>query len=519
MKQKFKKLFRLIFGRTAIVALLLIIQIFILVACVAFLREYFVYIYGTFTLLSVAVVIYIINERENPMFKLAWMIPVLLIPVFGALLYLFVQLQIGTKVIAYRLKVLEGKAIPFLTQDVRIMEQLTEMNKQAANLAHYMNHSSGFPTYGNTSVKYFSVGEEKFAEMKKQIALAEKFIFLEYFIIDEGIMWNTILDMLVKKVKEGVEVRVMYDGTCSIALLPYKYPKKLERLGIRCKMFSPIKPALSTYQNNRDHRKILVIDGHTAFTGGINLADEYINEKKMFGHWKDTAIMINGDGVKSFTSMFLTMWNVDCMVEEKYENYIQPASISGNTIGECFSDGFVAPYGDSPVDKENISEQIYMDIINTAKNYVHIMTPYLILDNEMMVTLEFAAKRGVEVIIMMPHIPDKWYAYFVARTYYPELIEAGVKIVEYTPGFVHAKVFVSDNEKAVVGTINLDYRSLYLHFECGAYLYHNSEILTIEKDFQQTLNKCQVITLEDCRKVNLFKKIVGRVFRLFAPLM
>ena len=305
----------------------------------------------------------------------------------------------------------------------------------------------------------------------------------------------------------------MYDGMCSIAMLPWSFPETLKKKGINCKIFSPIVPALSTCQNNRDHRKIVVIDGKVAFTGGVNIGDEYINEYDKYGHWKDTSIMLKGDAVKSFVLMFLQMWNIDEKTLKDYEKYINTEE---NLIKNS---SYVIPYSDNPYDEDNIGEQVYMDIINTAKKYVHIMTPYLILDNEMIMALKYAAKRGVDTVIIMPHVPDKIYAYLLARTYYEELLEAGVKIYEYTPGFVHAKVFISDDDEAVVGTINLDFRSLYLNFECAAYMYRNSAINYIEKDFERTLEECENITLENHKKYSVFKKIIGRILRLFAPLM
>lgn len=308
----------------------------------------------------------------------------------------------------------------------------------------------------------------------------------------------------------------MYDGTCSFSLLPYHYPKKLEEMGIQCHMFAPVVPALSTYQNNRDHRKIVVIDGRVAFTGGINLADEYIGRKERFGVWKDTAIMVEGDAVRSFTLMFLEMWNVEKHRKiEDFNTYLDVEQVKLPAAG----DGFVMPYGDSPLDHEPVGENVYLDILYTAKDYVHIMTPYLILDHDMITALTYAAKRGVEVLIIMPHIPDKWYAFMLAKTYYEELMDAGVQIYEFTPGFVHAKVFTSDDRKAVVGTINLDYRSLYLHFECAVYLYRNEEIPSIEEDFQKTLEQCQKMRPEDVKEMPLRNRLAGKVLRLLAPLM
>ena len=330
-------------------------------------------------------------------------------------------------------------------------------------------------------------------------------------------MWDSILEILEQKVREGVEVRFMYDGMCSLMLLPYRYPRQMEAKGIHCKAFSPIRPMLCTIQNNRDHRKIVVIDGHTAFTGGVNLADEYINEKPRFGYWKDTAVMLKGDAVKSFTMMFLQMWNIWEKTPLSYEKYlcreIPPQS------AEASKGGFVMPYGDSPLDHEPVGKYVYVDILYQAKSYVHIMTPYLILDDETINALVFTAKRDVEVIIIMPHIPDKKYAFFLAHTYYEELLDAGVQIYEFTPGFVHAKVFTSDDEKAVVGTINLDFRSLYHHFECAAYMYQNPVVADIEKDFQETLKQCVKITKETCKAYPFYQKIAGKGLRLIAPLM
>ena len=486
MKAKKAKsgIFKIIFSRTALVAVLLLFQIGLMVATITTIEQYAFSVYVGFIVLSMIVIIYIINRKENPAFKMSWILFVTFIPIVGTVFYIFMQIQPGTRYIGKRLFVLGEKTKPYMVQNDKIIEDLRISKPANANLAHYLSKQVGFPVHRNTKVTYFRVGEEKFEELKRQLESAKYYIFMEYFIVEEGIMWDSILEILKRKVEEGVEVRFMYDGMCSIVLLPYKYPKKLEEMGIRCKMFSPIKPVLSTHQNNRDHRKICVIDGQIAFTGGINLADEYINEKERFGHWKDTAVMLQGEAVQNFTMMFLQMWNVTEKKEENFEKYLTPKSKEFRR-----ELGYVLPYGDSPYDNENIGEQVYFHILNHAKKYVHIMTPYLILDNEMVTNLTYAAKCGIEVIIIMPHIPDKWYAFVLAKTYYEELINAGVQIYEYTPGFVHAKVFVSDDDTATVGTINLDYRSLYLHFECGTFIYNNQVVRDIEKDFQDTLKK------------------------------
>lgn len=513
MKNKTKKIFNLIYGRTLMVIILLVIQVAILVGGFIWLSDDLAYIYSVFNFITTVLVIYILNKKGNPTFKLAWMIPILVFPVFGALFYLFVKFQFESRLINYKLLRIIDETQEYLSQEDTIIKDLEKEDMQVANLAKYMKNTGGYPIYRNTDIKYFPSGEAKFEEMKIQLEKAKHFIFMEYFIVEEGYMWNSILEILERKVKEGIEVRFMYDGMCSLALLPYNYPEVLRDKGIKCKMFSPVKPVLSTAQNNRDHRKILVIDGKVAFNGGINLGDEYINRIEKYGYWKDVALMLSGDAVKSFTLMFLQMWNINEKNHDDFEKYISIKKERQNT------EGYVMPYGDSPLDNENVGESVYLDILATAKKYVHIMTPYLIIDNEMMTALTYAAKRGVDVKIILPHIPDKKSAFMLAKTYYPELIKAGVKIYEYTPGFVHAKVFSCDDEKAVVGTINLDFRSLYLHFECATYLYKVPAIKSIEDDYKSTLEKCQQITMEDYNKLNLFYKIGGGLLKLVAPLM
>jgi len=344
---------------------------------------------------------------------------------------------------------------------------------------------------------------------------AEKFIFLEYFIIEEGVMWNSILDILKQKAEEGVDVRVIYDDAGCIFKLPYGYNKKLESMGIKCRVFNPLVPLLSSRINNRDHRKIAIIDGHTGFTGGINLADEYINEYEKFGHWKDSAIMIKGEAVWSMTVMFLSMWNyLDGSNEDfnKFKPDIEP-------LEESCKDGYVQPFADNPLDDETVGEIVYLNLINKARRYVYITTPYLIIDNEIITALTSAAKGGVDVRIITPYCGDKWYVHEVTRSYYRTLIESGVKIYEYTPGFIHSKTFVVDDEYGVVGTINMDYRSLFLHFECGVWMYKCRTIRDIKKDFNDTLKMCREITIEELNEIKWYKTLERMILRIFAPLM
>ena len=351
--------------------------------------------------------------------------------------------------------------------------------------------------------------------MLEELEKAEHYIFLEYFIIEEGQMWDPILEILRRKAAQGVDVRVLYDDLGCIFKLPDGYDKLLESYGIRACVFNPFIPVLNLRMNNRDHRKICVIDGHTGFTGGINLADEYINVRELHGHWKDTAIMLKGDAVWSLTVMFLTMW--DFVKGEKSDYELYRPQIHQNV--QYPHDGLVQPFTDNPLDNEPVGENVYLNMINRAQRYVYITTPYLIISNEMMTALTNAAKSGVDVRIITPHVPDKWYVHMVSQAHYSQLIEAGVRIFEYTPGFIHAKSFVADDLYAVVGTINLDYRSLYLHFECATWLYRCSCIAAIYEDFKHTQEVSQEITLADCRAVPFRKRLLRNVLKVFAPLM
>jgi cardiolipin synthase len=504
-------LLRIVFGRTGVIILLLVLQVFLLLLGFRYLERYVPYFLVIATIFSVIIVLHLLSRDEDPTVKLTWVILVMATPVFGTLLFLYIQTDLGHRFLHKRLETVLKETEGYFENDAILCEKLQKEDREFYNLAVYLKRHGGYPIYENTDVRYFPLGDDKFKELLKQLEQAEQFIFLEYFIIAEGYMWGRVLDILERKVREGVEVRVLYDGTCAVNLLPYAYPKKLQALGIQCKMFAPLRPLVSTHYNNRDHRKILVIDGRVAFTGGVNLADEYINLRVVHGHWKDTAVMLTGAAVASFTLMFLQMWNIN-EKQEDYEKYLRcsvpvPAS------------GYVLPYGDSPLDDERVGEMVYLDILNQAQRYVHIMSPYLILDYELVTALTFAAKRGVEVALILPHIPDKKFAYALAHSHYRELLAGGVQIYEYTPGFVHAKVFVSDDRKAVVGTINLDYRSLYHHFECAAYLRDVSAIHEIEADVQGTLAQCQRITLQDVRRDSVFLKLAGKLLKFLAPLM
>lgn len=513
LKKGQKGIIHAIFSRFGLILLLLMVQVLALFLIFRWFEGFLPHIFGGAVALTFVMVVYLLNSTMNPTAKITWLIVIMLLPVFGVLLYIYTQSDIGHRALKRRINEIIADTKENLRQDEEVMGRLTKENRSVASLAHYMQRSGAHPVFDKTEVTYFPLGEDKFEEMLRQLLAAQHFIFMEYFIVDEGLMWGSVLEILAQKAAAGVDVRLMYDGACEFALLPHDYPKRLEKLGIKCKMFAPVSPFVSTHYNYRDHRKILVIDGHTAFNGGVNLADEYINQTVRFGHWKDTAVMLKGEAAKTFTLMFLQMWQIDEGRDESIHFLSYPVSPKKE------AEGFVIPYGDCPLDNDKLGERVYMDILNRSLEYVHIMSPYLILDGEMETALKFAAERGVEVILILPGIPDKKIPYALAKTHYASLLDSGVKIYEYTPGFVHAKVFVSDAKEAVVGTINLDYRSLYHHFECATYLYGTECIHEIEADFQETLVKCRQVSMEMVRREKWFVKLTGRLMKAVAPLM
>lgn len=476
------------------------------------LHQYRVHLQVTEVVLRILAIIYLFQSDMESTAVNTWLLIVLPFPIIGTLLLAYTKLDLGYRGMKGAIQSNIDRSSGILKQDEQALEELKQRHTSNYNLVQYLENVNGhFPVYRHTKTTYFPSGEAKFEEMKKQLLKAEKYIFLEYFIIDEGDMWGEILAILKQKVQEGVEVRVMYDGMIEFSTLSFDYKKRLEKIGIQSRVFASVTPFLSTYYNYRDHRKILLIDGKVAFTGGINLADEYINKIERFGHWKDTAMMLEGPAVDTFLVLFLQMWTYS---NERLD--VAPYMVEHEAFD---TPGFVVPYGDIPLDKDKVGENVYIDILNHARDFVHIMTPYLILDGELLHALKFAAERGVDVSIIMPGIPDKSTVYYLAKTYYPTLLESGVKIYEYTPGFVHAKVFVSDNSRATVGTINLDYRSLYHHFECATYLYRTDSVLAIEEDFQATKAKCHQVTVADVENLPFYQKALGLLAKLVAPLM
>lgn len=506
----FKHLNKLI-NRVTITVALVLLELAWLGVMFARLTRYAAWIDLVLTVLSLAMALRIIYRDENPAYKIAWLVLIGLFPLVGGIMYLLLGNKRPSKKMRTRIEQTERCHTDDLVQREECVEKL---DARSVGLCRYVARYGPYPAWENTATEYFPSGEAMFARMLEDLEKAEHFIFLEYFIITPGEMWDAIADILKRKAAQGVDVRLIYDDMGCITTLPPNFLIEMERSHIRCIPFNPVVPLLSMVMNHRDHRKILVIDGNVAYNGGVNLADEYINRKERFGHWKDTGLRLEGDAVWNCTVMFLNFWNAFRPSEVSYEAF-RPGQFGALPVE---TDGVVQPYADSPLDEECLAENIYRDILEQAKEYVYIFTPYLAVGHEMLTAIQLAAKRGVDVRIVTPGIPDKKVVWTLTKSYYAPLLEAGAHIYEYTPGFLHAKCYVSDDKVAVVGSINMDYRSLYLHFECGTLLLYNSQVSAVKKDMLETIEKSREVQREDCRRT-LAGRLVDAVLRLVSPLM
>lgn len=509
-----KKLLKMVFGRFLLVAILIIAQLAFLIYSFIWLQGYYHWLYFASTIVSILFIIFIISDRSNPSYKITWLILILLSPVLGGVLYIIFGNNLSTIRKQKKLRPVNRSVWKETMERQQLAVHLTEAHPDAAAQSQYIFRATGYPAYQDTISKFYSSGEEFLPDFMNEIENAKKFIFLEYFIIDKGTIWNGILEVLKRKVKEGLDVRIVYDDMGCIGTLPGNYYKQLRRLGIQCYAFNRFVPLVNGRINNRDHRKISVIDGNVGFTGGINLADEYFNVKKVYGYWKDDAIMIKGDAVRSFTLMFLNLWDSLSKKEDDFRKFMPEVSYDLHLDDS----GFVQPYCDAPMDNETVGENVYLNMICRAKKSICITTPYLIIDNEMITALTNAAKQGIDVKIVTPSIPDKKTVFMITRSYYRQLVEAGVHVYEYKPGFIHQKIFVVDDEYATIGTINLDFRSLFLHFENGVWLFQGPIIKTITSDFAKTLRQSNEMTLAKCH-FGLITRFVQKVLRIFAPML
>lgn len=510
---------KMITSRIVVTVIMIFLELLLLFGVFWRTVQYSGYVMMLFSFLSGLYVIYLVCKDGNASYRIGWMLVILALPPFGVFIYMLWGDKKPSKKLERKLRRAYADFADFSGRNALIYDALEKENPRVAATARYLQKTSDCPLWNDTDVTYYSLGESMFEAMMEAIEQAKHYIFLEYFIVEEGKMWGRMLEALLKKAKEGVEIRMLYDDMGSVALLPFGYAKKLEKMDphFKCIPFNPVVPFLAMVMNNRDHRKILVVDGEVGFTGGINLADEYINEREKYGHWKDTGLKLVGGAVLNLAVMFMEMWNASSkekLTEKKYLANLPESNFSRDNAPK----GFVQPYGDDPLDNENVGEDVYLEILNQAENYVYITTPYLILDDEMKSALIRAAKRGVDVRIITPGVPDKKVIFRLTRANYLPLIEAGVSIYEYTPGFVHAKSFLADDKMGVVGTINLDYRSLYLHFECGVFMYDVPALLELKKDMIATLDVSHKVKKED-----VHTKPLGRLFdgllRVMAPLL
>jgi len=493
--------------RGIIVGIGIILQLLLSAFIYLYLIDKLWFINLLFSIIQIIITVNLIKNSKNYSYTFPLIIILLFFPLVGTIMYIvFYQNKLSSKTLKNIIKS-EKESKKYLIKENNLKEEI----KNNTNLKYLYNYV-GYPITKNNNVEYYPIGEIAFKNIIKELKKAEKFIFLEYFIINHGIMWNKILEILKTKVLEGVEVRVMYDDAGCFTLLKKSYYKELENLGIKCVVFNKLNPISGVILNNRDHRKILIIDGKVAFSGGINLSDEYINIISKHGHWKDNAFKLEGPAVWTYTVMFLSLWNAFKKEDKDYTKY------KNDVKNITKHQGYAVPYGDSPLDEEQTGEDIYLNIINQAKNYLYIFTPYLIIDTDIINSLILASKKGVDVKIIIPGVPDKKIVYTLTESYLEKLTKGGVKIYKYTPGFIHSKVFLSDDKIGTVGTFNLDYRSLYLHFECGIYLEEVKSIKEIKEDFKETLKKCHQVTIKEATP-GFFKSIWQTILRFFAPLM
>lgn len=473
---------------------------------------YFVpYFYILAFLTEICCIVKIVSSDDNPDYKVPWLLFVLILPIAGFMLYFIFGSRKLQKKFIKRLE--KAKSYGYKKDDGIEFAQLKNENALAYSQAKMLCDISESHLFRNTKQTYFPLGEDMWESMLLDLKNAETFIYMEYFIIEEGVFWNSILDILKEKASNGVDVKVVFDDIGCMSTLPGDYSKQLSKFNIKVTPFSRLKGQADSEFNNRSHRKILVIDGKIGYTGGVNIADEYVNKTVRFGHWKDTAVRIEGDAVYELTRLFLIDYgiNVKNLDSPTYDLYPKQTVSDG---------GYVIPFGDGPAPLYNrrVGKSVIQNMLSSATEYVYMTSPYLIIDNDLCTTIENTALRGVDVRIIVPHIPDKKLVFGMTRSFYHRLMNAGVKIYEYTPGFIHAKSYISDDKYAMIGTINLDYRSLVHHFENGVWMYNAQSIAEIKKDILETLEKSEEIS-SDKIKTNILQRALRAVVRIFAPLL
>lgn len=499
-----RKLISLLTNRIFIVGLIFLIQIILLVLLILEFANQLYFISITSTILSIFITIYILADDENPMFKMTWIVIILVIPIFGVLLYLYSRTE----------KLTNSKS-SFMNemQDRRIRELHKVEPVYSDDYIKHQRYLTGlkFPSYKNTVSKFLPNGQTKQKELLNALKSAQEFIFMEYFIITKSKMWDEILEVLIEKQKQGVEIRIIYDDFGSATKLPYNYHKELTALGFKVVRFNPMRLRIKFSMNYRDHRKIVVIDNKIAFTGGFNIGDEYTNKKKVFGYWNDAGIMLEGEAVWTLTVLFLENWAFSKKERMEFRKYFREHAIENESI--------YIPFGDIPADNNYTARSIYLHLITSAKEKLYITAPYLIIDNEINTALKLAAKSGVEVNIIIPNIPDKKLVYMVSEAYVSELINYGVKIYKFTPGFIHSKMIIADEKVAMIGTSNLDFRSLYMHLENNVWFNDTSTISDMVKYYEETIKHSKLITTKMINKKSIFYRAIQSILRGFSTLL
>ena len=522
------KIYKVIFSRAFITAMLILLQVVWFLLIYSYFFQGYEYVRTTVSVLALLYCVYVLNSPKTQReYETIWIMVILLVPFFGVPFYMICGNQRQGKRYAKRVDDAKAKYSALHNQDMNILDEIYKCDSRIYATCKYLINEQRYPVYKNTKVTYLDSGEAQFEGLLQALKNAEHYIFMEYFMIERTSVWNRILEVLKEKAEEGVEVRLLYDDLGCITWLPKRYDRTLNKLhkNIHCKKLNRVKPLFTMLTNNRDHRKMTIIDGYIAFTGGINLADRYINVNSPFGRWKDAGLRLEGEAVQNLTIMYLEMWESMKLgrSSRKIETLEEMKKISSYLPHyyhdmEFENDGYVQPYGDEPFDNIPLSENTYLELINQAEKYLYVFTPYLVPSTSMMDALKIAAKRGVDVRIVTPHVPDKKVIFRITRSNYGKLMKAGVKIYEYTPGFIHSKCMLCDNDKAIVGTVNLDYRSLFLHFEDAVLLYRCEAVEELRKDMMRTFKESKLQTEEDISR-NFFGRILDAFLIFFSPIV
>lgn len=501
-----------------------IVSVFVL--ALQILTFYFIYsgsvlLFNYFTIgsriLQLTTFIYILYRHDKITYKLAWIVFIAFLPIAGVLIYLlWGRNRLSKRMKKARRQTIE-KSHHLLPSDEPIVDEIENQDRQISKQVHYLRNVTKYPVYKNEGVEYFETGEKYFDSLINDLKKAKKYILIEYFIIAKGNLWSRVFEVLKEKVAAGVKIQILVDGWGTVLRYPRNIVEEAKALGINIIKYNPITYGLNNYMNYRDHRKITVIDGIIAYTGGVNMADEYINEQIRFGHWKDTGIKVVGTPCLSFTIAFLKNLEIASKKESDYKWYINNSLKQRNNNNE--SSGYNLFFTDGPDNRKNPGENVYIQMLNMAKDYVYIFTPYFIPSSEMLTAIINASSSGVDVRIITPYKPDKWYVHISTRSYYEVLIRSGVKVYEYLPGFLHAKSFVSDDNVAVVGSLNVDFRSLNLNYECASWMYNTGVEKKIKQDFINTMNKSKIISLENAESKNIFVKILEAIINAFSPML